>query len=115
MRSLSSILHDCSVQTQMMLQWLAHSPMSREIDSEVGDLADDSFAGQKWATYLRYDVPFDATWLREHLDINISDDQAAEMFAIDRFDHSDLLAHIGEEAARHQIDPAHLAPEFDLV
>jgi len=37
--SFSSVLYDCNILAQTMLQWLAYSPMHRVIDAEIGTAA----------------------------------------------------------------------------
>lgn len=113
MRSLSSVLQDCSALTQTVLQWIARTPLARTIDSEVGDLADDGFASEKWATYLRYDARFDPEWLSDHLGIQMSAAQTAEVFAMDRFENAALLSRIGDEAAAMQVQAEHFPTAFD--
>ncbi len=113
-RSFSSVLMDASVQAQTLLQWLAHSPNRREIDMEVGSLAGDSLGGSKLATYVRYDIPIDPEWLQRELDIAISAEQAAEVFAMDRFKNARLLTAIGAGAAERQVIPEHFDPAFDI-
>ena len=113
-RALMSVLHDCNMLTQTVLQWLAATPIPQDIDSEIGDLASDDFAGGKWATYLRYDVLIEPDWLEHNLGISVTPREASDAFAMDRFEYAALLSRIGEEAARIQLQPNHFAPHFDL-
>lgn len=114
LRSFSSVLYDCNILAQTMLQWLAHSPTRRVIDSEIESLAKDNVGGAKWATYLRYDAPIDPEWMRERLGIQVTPAEAAEIFAMDRFENADILSKIGEEAARLELIPEHLPKQFDI-
>ena len=113
-RSIGSILQDCNVLTQAVLQWIGRAPVPREIDSEMGDLASDSFGGTKWATYLRYDVPIESNWLQNELGITVTPAQANDIFAMDRFENAEMLYRIGVEAARRQLVPQHFPASFDL-
>ncbi len=114
LRSFSSVLYDCNVMAQTMLQWLAHTPTRRVIDTEIGSLANDSVGGTKWATYLRYDAPIDSEWMRERLGIEVTPAEAAEIFAMDRFENADILSRIGEEAARTELKSEHFPSHFDI-
>lgn len=114
LRSFSSVLMDANVQAQTLLQWLAYSPNRRDIDTEIGSLANDSLGGAKLATYLRYDALFEPEWLERELGIKISEKQATEVFALDRFKNARLLTTIGESAAEKQIIPEHFDHGFDL-
>ena len=114
LRSFSSVLYDCNILVQTMLQWLARTPNRRVIDSEIESLENDSIGGGNWATYLRYDAPIDPEWIAERLGIQVTRDEAAEIFAMDRFENADILSKIGEEAARVELRSEHFPEEFDL-
>lgn len=114
LRSFSSVLLDSNIMAQTMLQWLAHSPNRRVIDTEIESLANDSIPGGKLATYLRYDAPIDAQWMSERLGIDVTPAQAADIFAMDRFENSEILSRIGEEAARVDLVAEHLPEQFDI-
>ncbi len=114
LRSFSSVLYDCNVMAQTMLQWLAHTPTRRIIDTEIGSLANDSVGGTKWATYLRYDAPIDSEWMRERLGIEVTPAETAEIFAMDRFENADILSRIGKEAARLELKAEHFPRKFDI-
>jgi hypothetical protein len=114
LRSFSSVLYDCNVMAQTMLQWLAHTPTRRVIDTEIGSLANDSIGASKWATYLRYDAPIDSEWMRERLGIEVTPAETAEIFAMDRFENADILSRIGKEAARLELKAEHFPRQFDI-
>ncbi len=114
LRSFSSVLYDCNILAQTMLQWLARTPNRRVIDSEIESLENDRVGGGNWATYLRYDAPIDPEWIAERLGIQVTCDEAAEIFAMDRFENADILSKIGEEAARVELRSEHFPEEFDL-
>lgn len=113
-RSLGSIVQDCNVLAQTMLQWVGRCAVSNTIDSEIGDLANDSFGGAKWVTYLRYDALIEPGWLKRELGITVTPTQANDIFALDRFENAEILSHMGEEAARRQLLPEHFPRCFDL-
>ncbi|HZZ13184.1 MAG TPA: patatin-like phospholipase family protein [Paraburkholderia sp.] len=54
--ALLSLMEDCAMQQQMILQWMSASRTARPIDSEVGHLQGDLLGGRALLSYLRYDV-----------------------------------------------------------
>lgn len=111
--SLMGLMDDCSSVVELLLQALATSPTTREIDREVGDLRDDQLAGQALLTYLRYDLPLSGEAVRRL----VPDVGSAELAALARMDDPDcmdLMLQLGSATARAQLDGAHFPAAFDL-
>jgi hypothetical protein len=113
-RSLLSLMEDCSWLAQTILQWNARMLTPREIDREIGDLSGDSMSGTPLLTYARYDLRFDPKWLREELDYSLDAEQAAHLALMDEARNVDMLSEIGIAAGQHQVKEDHLPGVFDL-
>jgi hypothetical protein len=113
-RSLAALMTDADALVRTMMQWLAQSPERTAVDSEIGDLQDDTIGGRKWLSYMRYNVLLSGPWLRQHLQIDISDVDAANLRAMDDPGNVDLLMRVGGMAAARQIEGAHFPPAFDI-
>lgn len=111
--ALSSLVNDNLQQTQAILQWLGRSPAPWQIDTEVGDLAEDSIDGQKYFQYQRYDVVLNATWLQENVGVHLSEKDVEAISAMDEPQHAKRLLAIGRAAAERQVGAAHYPPQFD--
>ncbi len=105
--SLLSMMHDASWLAQTMLQWMSSSPTAWKIDSEIGDLANDSLAGRDLLHYLRYDAPLEFDWLEAQLGMKLSSDEIGELRQMDRPALAPRLLEIGRRAAEKQILPEH--------
>jgi hypothetical protein len=114
-RSLLNLMDDCSWLNQTVLQWIARSDTAWPVDTEIGDLRDDSLGGRKWLTYQRYDLRFQSTWLRETLDLDIADADLIGLDAMDNPGNLARLAGLGARAAERQISPAHFPTAFDIA
>ena len=82
-QSILSIMEDANWLGQSILQWMADSPTSWQIDSEIGDLRTDSFGGPAMITYQRYEVLLESDWLARTLGIELTDEQCVELTEMD--------------------------------
>jgi hypothetical protein len=115
-RSLLSIMNDTGWLEQTLLQWMSNSPTSWKIDAEIGHLQDDILGhGQPLISYLRYDVFFEIQWMKDHLDMEINQQQINNLEKMDKPDNVSLLSEIGQKAASVQIKPTHFPAIFDLT
>lgn len=113
--SMLSIMEDANWLGQAVLQWMADSPTSWSIDSEIGDLRTDRLGGgPSMISYLRYEVQFEPRWLQEVLGVHLDDQQCTALCAMDRPENVSRLAELGRVAAAAQIAPDHLPAGFDL-
>ncbi len=113
-QSILSIMEDANWLGQSILQWMADSPTSWPIDGEIGDLRSDSFGGPAMITYQRYEVLLEPDWLADTLGVHLTDDQCAELTAMDNPANARRLADLGVTAAKVQVDPSHLPASFDI-
>lgn len=108
------LMRDASLQNQMILQYLSHSPTPVTIDTEVGELSSDLLTHAPALSYLRYDASLESEALEElglpELAANVVSLRKMER-AENRFD----LERIGERAAEHQIKEEHFPKVFDLA
>jgi predicted acylesterase/phospholipase RssA len=115
LRSLTSLMADCDILSQTVLQWLSKSPTPWPIDSEVGDLSKEALGGRAWLSYLRYNAVIESEWLRSHLGMEVSDQEAKKLYALDRPENIERLMEIAGVGAKVQVDPAHFEATFDLA
>jgi patatin-like phospholipase len=114
-KSLSSMMRDCSELNQALLQWMSRCPTPWQIDSEIGNLADDQLGAQALLHYIRYDVVLEADWLLEHPKLSYN---PAELAKIRMFDRPELLTEwlkIGRRSAELQVKPDHFPAAFDAI
>lgn len=109
-RGLASLMDDASALNEIILQWISSSATAREIDSEIGDLKNDSLGGSKLLSYLRYDVTFNDPSLKNLL----SAEQLESIAEMDRPENMNKLIEIGCLAAS-RIEDSHFPPEFDIA
>jgi hypothetical protein len=114
-QSILSIMSDCDWLGQTILQWMSRTPTPWQIDSEVGDLQKDvTGSGQELISYLRYNVELDSTWLKNKLDIDLDEEEAASLFAMDNPQNVQKLGNLGVTAAAIQVKEEHFPAAFDL-
>jgi hypothetical protein len=112
-QSVISIMGDCDWLGQTVLQWLSQSATPWKIDSEMGDLQQDVAGGRPLISYLRYTLAYDSGWLRNNLNIEMNDKDAASLFAMDNPKNVQMLSDLGTKAAAIQINEAHFPATFD--
>jgi hypothetical protein len=114
-QSILSIMSDADWLGQTMLQWMSRSPTAWVIDREVGNLKSDVLGdGEPLLSYLRYNVPFNAEWLKENLYLNFSEEDLKSLFAMDQPKNVQQLADLGTAAAAFQIKEEHFPAVFDI-
>ena len=114
-RALASLMQDCDWLSQTMLQWMSDSPTPWQINQEIGDLQGNLLGGLQWLSYLRYNVHLVSGWLKEQLNIEISEQEAAALFDMDAPRNVQKLREIADIAALKQVKPEHFPKSFDLA
>ncbi|MHC2433311.1 patatin-like phospholipase family protein [Bradyrhizobium sp. USDA 4451] len=114
-RSLQSLMDDCSRHNHGMLQWLTDCRTPWSIDRAVTDMIADSQSGPQLATYARYNVLLETASLKQTLGIERTPDALAKIAAMDDPKNMDELAGIGAKAAEKQVSADHFPPAFDLA
>ena len=112
--ALLALMAECDRLGQTVLQWLSNSPTAEMIDSEIGDLSNDMLAGRKLLSYLRYNVRFDADWIKARLGLEIEEELVNGLTAMDNPKNLEELADLGEAAAAKQIKLEHFSKAFDI-
>ena len=112
--ALKSLMQDCSVQQETILQWMSQSKTKRKFDREIGDLGLNLIGGTPQLSYLRYDADLSRTGVTQ-LDHNIKDLELIDSLStMDAPENMPLLHHIGQRAAFRDIKPDHFPNSFDL-
>jgi hypothetical protein len=115
-QSVLSIMGDCDWLSQTVLQLLSRSATPWKIDSEVGDLQEDVLGdGDAWISYLRYSLAFESDWLKEKLGLEMSQEEAASLYAMDNPQNVDRLSELGAAAAAVQVTPGHFPVKFSIA
>ena len=115
LRSLQSLMDDCSDLNHGMLQWLTNCLTPWIIDRAVGDMRLDSESGPQLATYARFNVSLEHDWLKGELGIDLTTDKIAEIRKMDDPTNMNDLAELGRKAAARQVKPEHLPAAFDIA
>jgi uncharacterized protein len=110
----SMLIDEANMQVQMILQSISKSPTAIEIDSEVGDLRDDSLSIEPLLHYVRYDLGLDATSLND-LGINLPLRKISQLHSLARADNIPLLMECGARAAVSRVKSDHFRAAFDLT
>jgi hypothetical protein len=112
--ALQSLMDDCARVNHAMMQWLTNCVTPWTIDRAIGDMKLDSAGGPQLATYARYNVLFEETWLKTEVEIAYAPDKLAKIAAMDDPGNMDDLAAIGRLAAAKQVKPEHFPASFDV-
>jgi hypothetical protein len=106
--ALAGLIGDSAGLVLALMQWFGECPAPWPINSEVGDLRDDSPPGGKLFRFLRYDVQLDAPWLAEVIDLKLSDRDVTRVRRMDDTGTIPLAYEIGRRAAERQVKAEHL-------
>jgi hypothetical protein len=109
-RALATLIGDAATLNLTLMQWLGQSPTAWSINSEIGDLAEDLLPGGPMFRFLRYDTMLEAPWLREVLDIDVSEAQVERLHQLDDSDMVALAYKIGVATAKKYVRLEHLLP-----
>ncbi len=113
--ALMSVMRDCAMLQETMLQWMSASPTARPIDRELGDLDRDVLGPEPLLCYLRYDVDLSPESIRE-LDAAVTySDRIDSLAEMDAPENMELLHHLGTLAGKRDVDPLHFESVFDLL
>jgi len=114
LRSLQSLMDDCTRVNHGLLQWLTHCLTPWTIDRAVGDMALDSKAGPQLATYVRYNVLLEQEWMKTNVKLELGPDRLKKIAEMDNPDNMRELAEIGRLAAAAQVKEEHFPKNFDV-
>ena len=111
--SLRSLLADGDALVQTLMQWMSRCPAPWMIDSEIGDLARDDFAGAPHFLYQRYNVMLELAWLKEKLGLDVMQEGLVRLTKMDEPKTVDELLDIGRAAAQVYVSAVDFPPPFD--
>ena len=103
--SLQMMMDGADELNRTLLQLLSDSPTAEVINKEQKKV--ESPALQNTLTYLRYNVRLEAQWLKDHLDITLSDKEAKALAKLDSVAGMSRLEDIGRKGANAQLDLSH--------
>jgi hypothetical protein len=105
--ALSGLIDDASNLVVMLMQWLGESPTPWVTNSEIGALADDVPLGGPYFRFLRYNAILDVDWLRDMLDVRLSEKEVGRVRQLDDAAMIPLAYDIGRRAAERQVKIEH--------
>lgn len=112
--ALMSMMRDCAMLQETMLQWISASATARPIDRELGSLDHDVLGGTPLLRYLRYDVDLGLENIRT-LDGALADGQeASSLSEMDSPGNMEVLHRLGILAGQRDVAAPHFDPIFDL-
>jgi predicted acylesterase/phospholipase RssA len=115
LKALLSLMEDCAVLQETVLQWMSSSVTAREFDREIGDLRQDLVGGAAQISYLRYNVGLGADSVRT-LDPTPPDaDRITSLNEMDAPENMEYLHKLGTLAGNRDVKDAHFGRAFDLA
>jgi len=112
-KALFSLMDDCAILVETVMQWMATSPTKRRLNREIGDLSEDLLAGTPLLSYLRYNVMLTP----DDVDIfhpGLSPVELQSLGEMDNPRNLDLLLELGERAGEQRILASHFPSAFNL-
>jgi uncharacterized protein len=113
--ALMSVMRDCALLQEAMLQWMSTSVTARPLDRELGDLGRDVLGGRPLLSYLRYDVDLDRESIRRLDEELARTDKIASLSEMDAPENMKVLHHLGMLASRRDVIASHFESRFDLA
>jgi hypothetical protein len=113
-KALFSLMDDCGMLVETMMQWIGTSPTKRVLNREIGDLSQDSLAGLPLLSYLRYNVMLTPDEV-DALHPGLSAGRLQALGEMDNPDQMDLLLELGQTAGTRKILDAHFPDTFNLA
>ncbi len=103
------LMDDADIHNQLLLQYMSKSPTAKTINSEFGDLADDSLCSKPLFHYLRYDVKLEQNDLNELGFTKVIAEKIREMSDVK---NKEVLRDIGLEAGKRIVKDEHFPKVF---
>lgn len=113
-RALKSVLQDCAVLQETMLQWMSASPTARIIDRELGEMEGDLINGAPLISYLRYNVDLRPESVRALDGTLAATDIVTSLSAMDAPENMEVLHRLGRLAADQDMRATDFGKIFDL-
>jgi hypothetical protein len=105
--ALMSLMTDAETMTLAQMQWMGECLTEWKINSEVGSLRGEVPQGGKMFRFMRYDVKLETGWLREELDVKVSEADAERYRCMDNPAIVNEIYEIAKLAAAKQVKPEH--------
>jgi hypothetical protein len=105
--ALMSLMTDAETMTLAQMQWMGECLTQWKINSEVGSLCGEVPQGGKMFRFMRYDVKLETDWLREELDVKVSEADAERYRGMDNPAIVNEIYEIAKLAAQKQVKPEH--------
>jgi len=105
--ALTSMMTDSQMLILALMQWMGECPAPWQINSEIGNLANETPPGGKMFRFLRYDVTLEKDWLARELNYKVDDHRLAQLRGMDDPGLIHQLYEIGFAAAEKQVKAAH--------
>lgn len=112
--ALMSVMRDCAMLQETMLQWMSASATARPIDRELGNLGQDILGGTPLLRYLRYDVDLSRENIRKLDPTLTTPDTIDSLSEMDAPENMEVLHRLGILAGRRDVAASHFEPLFDL-
>lgn len=103
------LMDDADNHNQLLLQYMSKSPTAKIINSEFGDLSNDSLTPQPLFHYLRYDVKLEQNELNELGFTKVKAEKIREMSDVA---NKEVLRDIGLEAGKRLVKDDHFPQAF---
>jgi hypothetical protein len=110
--ALMSLMTDAESLTLAQMQWLGECLTRWKINSEVGTLCDQVPQGGKMFRFMRYDVKLEVDWLRDELDVKVSENDTERFRGMDNPAIVNEIYEIAKLAAAKQVKPEHWLGEL---
>jgi uncharacterized protein len=114
LKALLSLMEDCALLQEMLLQWMSSSRTARQIDRELGDLGQDLAGSVPALSYLRYNVDLRADSVRALDPVPPEANRIASLSAMDAPENMSYLHKLGVLAAARDVNAADFPAGFDL-
>lgn len=107
LRALAGMIDESQSQVMTLMQALGQTDTPWEINSEIGDLDKFVMAQQPLFKFLRYDIRLEPDWLKDNLNIDMSEPDVAKLRALDNADAIPKAHEVGAIAAEKLVKPEH--------
>ena len=110
--ALMSLMTDAENMSLAQMQWMGECLTEWKINSEVGSLCAEVPQGGKMFRFLRYDVKLEVEWLRNELDVHVSERDCERYRGMDNPGIVNDIYEIAKLAAAKQVKAQHWLGEM---
>ncbi len=113
-QSLLSLMDDSAALVETMAQWLSVGATHREIDGEIGTLAEDFIGREPSFAYVRYDLSLQRDTI-DALKSGVTSGTLESLTEMDEPNNMPLLNELADLDAANIVDGEHFPAAFDLT